>query len=465
MKTVILQGLQIEKEALAERYLGLPTAVGRSSTEAFEYMPARIRGLIGTWGGREASCEGREVLLKSVAQAVPTYSMSCFLLPVDTCKKMRSVIANYWWGSSADNRHIHWQRWDRLIRTKAKGGMGFCDLRMFNLAMLGKQGWRLMTRPHNLRTKVLKGRYFHDGDFPSCSRRKHASYTWRAILAGREVLRKGLVKRVGDGLTTRIWHDRWLPGHFAGQPLMPAEGQAVETVSDLITDSGAWNEGLIRDIFFPVDANAILKLPVMARGEDFWAWEKERHGNYSVKSAYRLQEDVREQQDGDQSEPGVSEARQWKLVWKLEVPPKVKVFWWRVLHDYLPVRKELHRRHIEPTAHCEICGSDEESIGHVLLDCTVARMFWEEAKKITRVKVPCLRLESWAIDLMQDNVCPRKDRALIICGMWSLWMLRNKRRHGEVGMPIRQAVLWVCDNFRSMAADSPTQGAVNKGAA
>lgn len=154
----------------------------------------------------------------------------------------------------------------------------------------------------------------------------------------------------------------------------------------------------------------------MARGEDFWAWEKERHDNYSVKSAYRLQEDVRKQQDGDQSAPGASEERQWKLIWKLDVPPKVKVFWWWVLHDYLPVRKELHRRHIEPNAHCETCGADKESVGHVLLDCTMARMFWEEAKKITGVKLPCLRPDSWVIDLMQDTVCPRKGRAMIICG-------------------------------------------------
>ena len=63
-------------------------------------------------------------------------------------------------------------------------------------------------------------------------------------------------------------------------------------LADLTTDSGDWNEELIRDIFFPVDANAILKLPMISRGEGFWAWEQEKHGNYSVKSAYRLQEYV-----------------------------------------------------------------------------------------------------------------------------------------------------------------------------
>lgn len=121
----MIQGLDIQKEALAEKYLGLPTEVGRNSNGVFEFLPSQVRGRIDGWCGREASCAGREVLLKSVAQAVPTYSMSCFLLPVNTCKKMRSVMANYWWGSSADNRHIHWMSWERLTQPKHKDGMGF----------------------------------------------------------------------------------------------------------------------------------------------------------------------------------------------------------------------------------------------------------------------------------------------------------------------------------------------------
>lgn len=67
MKDEVRQILNIEKEALAEKYLGLPTAVGQSTSESFEFMPNRIRGLIGSWSGRKASSAGREVLLKSVA--------------------------------------------------------------------------------------------------------------------------------------------------------------------------------------------------------------------------------------------------------------------------------------------------------------------------------------------------------------------------------------------------------------
>jgi hypothetical protein len=69
--------------------------------------------------------------------------------------------------------------------------MGFRDLLLFNKFLLGKQGWRLMTRPDSLCARVLKGRYFHDASFLSATRKKHSSETWRAIMAGREVLFEG----------------------------------------------------------------------------------------------------------------------------------------------------------------------------------------------------------------------------------------------------------------------------------
>jgi hypothetical protein len=181
-KTSVQNRLDIQIEALAERYLGLPTTIGRSTKEAFEYPPSRVRGVIESWSNREASCAGREILLKSVAQAMPTYSMSCFLLPVDTNKKVRQAIANFWWGSSVDNKHIHWMKWDHLTIPKCDGGMGFRDMRMFNLAMLGKQGRWLMTRPDSLCSQVLKGHYFHDSDFTECSRKKYVSCTCERFL-------------------------------------------------------------------------------------------------------------------------------------------------------------------------------------------------------------------------------------------------------------------------------------------
>ncbi|GJN40880.1 hypothetical protein PR202_gn00295 [Eleusine coracana subsp. coracana] len=62
------------------------------------------------------SCVAREVLLKSVAQSIPTYSMSFFKLPAKLCQRITSYISNYWWGSSIDNHKIHWLKWSKLER-------------------------------------------------------------------------------------------------------------------------------------------------------------------------------------------------------------------------------------------------------------------------------------------------------------------------------------------------------------
>ena len=148
--------------------------------------------------------------------------------------------------------------------------MGFRDLRSFNLAMLGKQGWRLITRPDSLCARVLKGRYFHDTNFMRATRKKHASSTWRAILAGREVLQHGLIKRVVDGESTDIWGDRWILDHFGARPIIPRGDGHPALVSQLLLDNGSWDETLIRDRFFPIDAETILR-QLRGRGQsDFW---------------------------------------------------------------------------------------------------------------------------------------------------------------------------------------------------
>ncbi|GJN09523.1 hypothetical protein PR202_ga27538 [Eleusine coracana subsp. coracana] len=271
MKGEVLDSLQIPNEALAEKYLGLPPALGRSTKEAFEYMLTRIKGLVGAWSGKEASCAGREVLIKSQAQDVPTYPMSCFLIPLSTCNKMKSTISSYRWGSSADNKRMHWMRWELLSGPMMKGGMDFRDLPLFNKALLGKQGWRLMEQPGSLYARVLKGRYYHDGDFLTATRKKHASHTWRAIMKGREVLHEGLIRRLGDGRGTNIWNDRWITNHPLGKPFTQRSNHQVWFVSELLTASGQWNETLLREIFCDFDVKAILSTNIYGRGEDFWA--------------------------------------------------------------------------------------------------------------------------------------------------------------------------------------------------
>jgi hypothetical protein len=105
--------------------LGLRTSAGKVSDGFFEYIPGRIRNFTCGWSENLLSCAGREVLIKSIAQAVPTYPMSCFKLPSPICKKMTTYISNYWWGSSIDNHKIHWLKLEKLTEPKLEGAWVF----------------------------------------------------------------------------------------------------------------------------------------------------------------------------------------------------------------------------------------------------------------------------------------------------------------------------------------------------
>jgi hypothetical protein len=167
--------------------------------------------------------------------------------------------------------------------------MGFKDIKLFNIAMLGKQGWRLMTNPDALCTRVLKGKYFHQGDFLTARAKKNLSHTWRAILAGRKALEAGLIRRISDGKSTDIWANRWIPEAIGRKPLCQMDGGSAKMLSDLIEPDGvSWNEQILAQNLLTLDAQAVLRIPLGKAGEDFWAWEAERHCLYTVRSAYRI---------------------------------------------------------------------------------------------------------------------------------------------------------------------------------
>ncbi|XP_031097211.1 uncharacterized protein LOC116001448 [Ipomoea triloba] len=114
------------------KYLGLPSFIGREKRAVFSYIEDKIKHKIGSWNKRLLSQAGKEVLLKSVAQSMPTFSMSVFLLPESVCLSIERTMNRYWWGPGND-RGIHWKAWDRLCIPKKYGGLRFKDLRAFNL--------------------------------------------------------------------------------------------------------------------------------------------------------------------------------------------------------------------------------------------------------------------------------------------------------------------------------------------
>ena len=93
-----------------EKYLGLPIVVGRNKRASLTYIKDRVWGKLQGWKEKMLSQVGKEVLLKVVVQAIPTFAMSCFRLPISLCQDIEMFICKFWWGQTGDQRKIHWKK-------------------------------------------------------------------------------------------------------------------------------------------------------------------------------------------------------------------------------------------------------------------------------------------------------------------------------------------------------------------
>ena len=171
-----------------ERYLGLPMATGKSKANTFKDHQERISKRVIGRKEKYISKAGQEVLIKTVAQATSTYSMSLSLLPKSLNNTINSTLAKYWWGQIKNERKIHWIHWKKLCYPKNKGGMGFRDIHVFNLTMLAKQARRILHNPTSLFYRVYEARHFSRCSFMKAELGNNPSIVWQSLLATRELL-------------------------------------------------------------------------------------------------------------------------------------------------------------------------------------------------------------------------------------------------------------------------------------
>ncbi|KAL5576996.1 hypothetical protein UlMin_018695 [Ulmus minor] len=140
-------------------YLGLPTSFMCNKHIQFGYIRDRVLKKLQGWKEKLFSQGGKEILIKAVIHAIPTYAMSCFLIPDCIIKDIEAACARFWRGTIVDHKRVHWRKWKDLCKAKSLGGLGFRDLTIFNQAMLGKQVWRMITRPDSFVARIFKMKY------------------------------------------------------------------------------------------------------------------------------------------------------------------------------------------------------------------------------------------------------------------------------------------------------------------
>jgi hypothetical protein len=95
-RILILNGTGLNSIENYEKHLGLPALIGRSRISTFNGIKGRIWNRINRWKEKFLSHAEKEVLLKSVIQAIPTYTMSVFRLPKTLCKEINAMMGQFW---------------------------------------------------------------------------------------------------------------------------------------------------------------------------------------------------------------------------------------------------------------------------------------------------------------------------------------------------------------------------------
>ncbi|XP_024172006.1 uncharacterized protein LOC112178017 [Rosa chinensis] len=411
-----------------DKYLGLPTELSYSKDEAFWYLVDRVRTRTQGWRNKTLSTAGKEVLIKAVVQSIPTYVMSCFELPKHLCDEMHRLMARFWWGEFGEERKIHWVAWDKLCAPKKEGGLGFRDMHLFNTALLAKQGWRLICRLDSLLAQVFKARYFPNTDFMHAVLHKGASFSWRSIMKGRDLLKKGLRFQVGNGEDISIWNDPWVPLPYRFKPFsIPMQGAEDLRVVDLIDEeTGDWQEWLLHELFTPMEVVNIMKIPLsLSGGIDRLVWHFDKKGRYSVKNGYhvaRVMDTLERTASG--SSFGADRARLWGKLWKVNVPPKVRMHAWRLVKGTLPTRAALAKRVQLSDVRCVYCSNGVEDSLHLFKNCDALRTFWMHSSlELQPGKHPSIVLDVWFWDMV--DALNGEKLEYFLMALWVVWMERN----------------------------------------
>ena len=323
-----------------------------------------------------------------------------------------------------------------MCRPKSLGGMGFRELQKFNDAMLGKQIWRLLKNQDSLFFKFFKTKFFPHGNIFYAKGNK-GSFAWRSILKGREVIRRGLKWRIGNGSKVRIYCDAWLPGSRQDSITSPVvEGHADSLVCSLINhESMCWKEDDIDRIFVPEEAAIIKAIPLsLFNRDDTPYWPHNRDGVFLVRSGYQLLLDLAETEMEVSSNAGDTPLV-WKAIWSLRVPNRFKSLLWRAGNDSVPTQANLVKRKVLDDALCQECKLHAENTLHAIWSCPKLINTWNV--HFTQLKADTVQCASF-LEVIDRASLVKTSFELFAMAISAIWMWRNKVRLGETTLPLGQ---------------------------
>ncbi|PWA61623.1 RNA-directed DNA polymerase, eukaryota [Artemisia annua] len=420
------------------KYLGITVGANMNRINNWRPVYDVFEARLSKWKAGCLSIGGRTTLIKSVLESLPSYYFSLYKAPCKVIKDLESLISNFLWGGSKEEYKMHWVSWDRVSTPKSNGGLGLCKLKVSNVALLSKWGWRFKSEGNSLWCEVVKALHVTNRNWDFLPVRKSLCGVWsnivktmsRTVVAGLPI-RRFFKGKVGRGLYIAFWIDPWLlnvPLMVICPRLFRLESFRRCKVSERLnrTELGisrvwSWKRPVMTDeekCEWEV-LDSLLEGVEMAESKDGWVWVGANDGVFSVGAVRRLLNN-----DRDYSNIHVFEWCKW-------IPIKYNIFGWRAEMGKIPTAMALRHRNIPINdVSCPFCGDVEETVDHLFTGCLVANALWQHFTSWCKV-------HNWFAFSFKDLVDihnfvgltgKAKDifHGIILIGCWSIWRARNR---------------------------------------
>ncbi|GJV09532.1 RNA-directed DNA polymerase, eukaryota, reverse transcriptase zinc-binding domain protein [Tanacetum coccineum] len=380
---------KIECAILQVHFSSLGSKVGclMSRIQSWSEIVNNILTRLSKWKLKTLSIGGRLTLLKSVIGSLPIYHMSLFKVPTKVLLNMESIRCHFFNGIEHKGKKPIWVKWNKVLASKEKGGLGVSSFYALNRALLFKWVWRFCTQQSALWTKIIKGIHGEDGKIGKHVRSHHPSLWLDIVKEVQHIQRQGtdlmgfIHRKMGNGVDIRFWEDKWR-GDNTFQSDFPRM-YALETQKNISVALKLSHDDLLCSFRRAPRAGAeelqyiqlvkIMEGITLFDSKDRWRWSLEGCGEFTVAS-------VRNLLDAN-SLPVVSS----KTRWIKAVPIKVNIHAWKVKLDILPTRLNISKRGMDiESILCPLCEKNVESSSHIFFTCPISReifrkvlLWWE----------------------------------------------------------------------------------------
>ncbi|CAH9100084.1 unnamed protein product [Cuscuta epithymum] len=217
-----------------------------------------------------------------------------------------------------------------------------------------------------------------------------------------------------------FWFDHWLKDKLLcdvlGSPL--ADSARFVKVADFITSNKEWNVGKLEEML-PKDVVDNVRAVPLSMEEDIQDgvfWRLSGTGEITIKSAYEACFFMQ-----------MEDNMNW--IWNISVPEKVRCFLWLIRKNKILTNIERVRRHLSDDHICHICNDEDETVLHMVRDCTFAALCWKNAALgLARTGDNSFNSLEWLRSHCQekrDNTGRIPHASIFAYIIWFIWKSRN----------------------------------------